>query len=337
MGGPISMVTWKFYNPEQGLADWNSALRQFQGISLYSTCAWGACKQREGWVPIKCVGTHGGNSSPATLLQVLVRRYPMGVCIIWIPGGAHGDLGLLDADFCQTLKTYLRARMIYFRFRGEQEDNPADCKVLEEKGWRRPRRRLNSGASIVVDLTQPEEIMMDGLSGNWRHNLKRSLKRNVEVEHWINPNPEQVWDLYQSMQSYKGLDGLHTQSKIENILGTLKDNMVFYRSMADGKCVSVRACVCVGRRAIDFLAATNPEGRTTYASYGVLWRLLLHCKTVGIESYDLNGVDPEGNKGVFNFKLGTGGRSIRYLGEWERAVPQWLSHVVNWKIAKANL
>lgn len=41
------------------------------------------------------------------------------------------------------------------------------------------------------------------------------------------------------------------------------------------------------------------------------------CRTKGVSRYDMSGVDPINNKGVYDFKKGTGAEEIKYLGEWE--------------------
>ena len=41
------------------------------------------------------------------------------------------------------------------------------------------------------------------------------------------------------------------------------------------------------------------------------------CTLRGVEWYDMSGMDSINNKGVFNFKKGTGAKEYKYLGEWD--------------------
>ena len=61
-----------------------------------------------------------------------------------------------------------------------------------------------------------------------------------------------------------------------------------------------------------------------------------HCSDLGISTYDLGGVDPVNNRGVYDFKHGTGAVLTEYVGEWERANLLLLPSLVNWAL-KANI
>ena len=76
-------------------------------------------------------------------------------------------------------------------------------------------------------------------------------------------------------------------------------------------------------------AAASVSARKVYASHGLLWILFNHCAEMGVSRYDLGGVDPLKNKGVFDFKKGTGAHLINYLGEWEYGSFPTLKYLVN--------
>jgi lipid II:glycine glycyltransferase (peptidoglycan interpeptide bridge formation enzyme) len=90
---------------------------------------------------------------------------------------------------------------------------------------------------------------------------------------------------------------------------------------ADGTTLAMRAAALVGDVAVDLLAATSVAGRTSYAAYATCWSLVEDCARRGAARYDLAGVDKVRNKGVYDFKRGTGAREVRYLGEWDAASP----------------
>ena len=92
--------------------------------------------------------------------------------------------------------------------------------------------------------------------------------------------------------------------------------------------------VIVGSTAMDLLAVAGGEARKVYASHATLWALLDHCSRLGLRDYDLSGVDPVGNKGVFDFKHGTGASLVECLGEWEWASLPGLCQAVNWLVAR---
>ena len=87
---------------------------------------------------------------------------------------------------------------------------------------------------------------------------------------------------------------------------------------------------------MDLLAAAGGEARKLYASHATLWELLDHCSRLGLHNYDLSGVDPTANKGVFDFKHGTGARLVTCLGEWEWASVPGVRQMVNWMVARTS-
>jgi lipid II:glycine glycyltransferase (peptidoglycan interpeptide bridge formation enzyme) len=160
--------------------------------------------------------------------------------------------------------------------------------------------------------------LQDGLSSNWRHNLKRARKYKLSVTPWTNPDVEEILRVYRSMQNYKHLPEQCSREQLGCLRSTFGDKLKMFRCEDEtGQTVALRACVIMGAKAWDMLAATAVEGRQTYASYLLLWSLVEHCKAMGIEQYDLMGVDPVANPGVHQFKQGTGARQVEYLGEWE--------------------
>lgn len=82
------------------------------------------------------------------------------------------------------------------------------------------------------------------------------------------------------------------------------------------------------------LAATNVAGRKLYSSYLTISELLSTCLERGVEEYDLMGIDPHKNPGVYNFKKGTGAEPLEYLGEWEWATSEPLYYIANWAMGK---
>ena len=84
----------------------------------------------------------------------------------------------------------------------------------------------------------------------------------------------------------------------------------------------------------DLLAAAGAQARKVYASHATLWALLEECNRKGLSWCDLSGVDPVHNKGVYDFKQGTGADPVEYLGEWEWACPRLCRLPANWLIGR---
>jgi hypothetical protein len=157
-------------------------------------------------------------------------------------------------------------------------------------------------------------------SGNWRHNLKRAGKYGLLVERWAGPDAGQIASVYREMEGIKNLPEQHSHAALDAIIAHLGNRLIVYRCLdADGQLLAIRAGAVFAGRGWDLLAAANQAARKVYASHALLWALTEECRRIGASSFDMGGADPDGNKGVFNFKQGTGARLFEYVGEWEWA------------------
>jgi lipid II:glycine glycyltransferase (peptidoglycan interpeptide bridge formation enzyme) len=89
-----------------------------------------------------------------------------------------------------------------------------------------------------------------------------------------------------------------------------------------GNLLSVRGALIQQTIAWDFIAVTTPDGRKTYSSHRTFVALAQECARRGCTTLEMGGIDPEKNKGVFDFKNGTGAQMTTYLGDWEASAPK---------------
>jgi hypothetical protein len=69
----------------------------------------------------------------------------------------------------------------------------------------------------------------------------------------------------------------------------------------------------MGDSAIYLLGATSDDGLNAKGAYLLQWTLIQWLKENGIKWYDLGGIDPEGNPGVYSFKRGFSGNDVFQL------------------------
>ena len=139
------------------------------------------------------------------------------------------------------------------------------------------------------------------------------------------------------MQTRKNLPEQFSRAELTNLFEQTGKNFICYRAEDEnGKLVALRGCLIVGERAIDYLAATTLSGRDLRASFPVFWKLLQDCRERGVRFYDLSGIDPHKNPGVYTFKKETGARPVESLGEWDWATSDWLRWFGNWAIRRKS-
>lgn len=324
------MVTWRQFS---GTADeWDYQLRSLDG-GLYQTFGWGEVKHVSGgWQPLRLIGMR--EKSVVAVASVLVRRR-FGLVICWIPDGLINSSNLFDASFRKDLSSILQTNFFYCRISFLRSATANMGSALLENGWKRPTSCMSSGLTMLYDLHGDQSNRIQKTTGNWRHNLKRSSRYSLSVEHWKNPDANQISALYREMELLKSLPVQHSLVELEAIIKHLKNQIVIFRCLSEnGDLLAIRAAGLLGERAWDLLAASGAAARKVYATHATLWALLNWCQQNGFKYYDLSGVDPIGNKGVYDFKHGTGANLVECLGEWEWSSVPGLSYLVNWMISR---
>jgi lipid II:glycine glycyltransferase (peptidoglycan interpeptide bridge formation enzyme) len=74
----------------------------------------------------------------------------------------------------------------------------------------------------------------------------------------------------------------------------------------------------IGDTAIYLFGATNRIALETSAAYLLQWEAVKRLKERGVRAYDLNGIDPALNPGVYQFKTrlaGPRGREVTFVGQ----------------------
>jgi hypothetical protein len=323
------MVTWEQY---RGLADeWDGHVAALSG-GFYQTYGWGEVRRVTGWQPLRLLARRSGRIIAAA--SVLVKR-KLGLAVCWIPGGPLGASDVLDGEFRAALGSVLGTKWFYCRISLLRTDLENETSFMARTGWKRPAVAMSSGLTMSYTLAGDETERLKRTSGNWRHNLKRSGRYGLRIEQWESPDFEAISALYREMESLKSLPEQHSEAELAMIFTKCREQVVVYRCLTtEGRLLAIRAAGLSGATAIDLLAVAGGEARKVYASHATLWALLNHCSRLGLRDYDLSGVDPVGNKGVFDFKHGTGASLVECLGEWEWASLPGLRQAVNWLLAR---
>jgi lipid II:glycine glycyltransferase (peptidoglycan interpeptide bridge formation enzyme) len=315
--------------------DWDATVRTCAGASVYQSHRWGKHRQQFGWTPIRMVARRNGRV--VAMIQVQTRRYLSFVGLVWSPGGPVGDLAECGREMRRAISRAIGARYVVFRLNTMRPYDDGDAAMMSRQGWINSQETILSGLSLVYDLTTDATVRESLSTKNWRHNLKRSLKRPIVAYHWVNPSADEMKNVYDAMHSYKGIEHLAQQnslSSIQSLISLFGDDCIIVRcDDAEGNMLALRGALVMGDLAWDTFAAATPEGRKSYASYRAFWELMEICRQRGVRSYDLGGADPINNKGVYDFKQGTGANVVRFLGEWEHSQPPVLGKIVGRRLA----
>ena len=302
-----------------GEVAWDAALAAVPGANAFQSSAWARHKADFGWRAVRALS--GPEGAPDAAVQALVKNIPGGARLLWSRGGPVGDPALWNEDLLATLARAAGGVFAYGRICSYREAG-ADA-APGAAGWSRPKRSLDRNMTYSLDLSPEPEALAQGLSTNWRHNLKRGAAR-AAVSDWPDPDPEEIASLYHALEALKGFARQHDAVELASLLRAFGPALTVKRVIVDGRTVALRACAVFGGTSMDMLAAAVDEARKIYASYALLWALVLESRRLGARTYDLGGADPDAARGVADFKKGAGGRLIETVGEWDFACPALL-------------
>lgn len=305
------MVNWREYKD----TNWNQTVEGLSSVSLFQSDGWANHKKNFGWSYARYVCEENGRIVSA--IQLLTKKKGP-IWILWAPGGPVGNLNNLRG-----LKRTLKQKFSSFYLRIKPQ---VDGRV-DEAEFNLSKNVLSARWTMHLDLGVTEENLLNGLSHNWRHNLKRANKHPQKIA-CEEITAEILQEMLSATEQIKGLKAQYGISEISSLLKTLNVVTMVARD-ENGKALSIRSSVIQNKMAWDLFAATTAEGRNMYSSYAVTWKLFLEAQKRGAQTYDLMGVDPYGNQGVYNFKKGTGAKLVEFPGEFEWASVPVLNWVVN--------
>ncbi len=164
--------------------------------------------------------------------------------------------------------------------------------------------------TLLVDITPSLEELRRGLDAKWRNKLKQSERNRLTV---ISGNGSEDFrafcEIYFQMRERKTFESTVSVDEMSRIQDALPEPQRMHVLICQDRGVSVAGIVvsAMGDSAIYLLGATNDAGLNSKGAYFLHWTMISRLKEHGIKTYDLGGIDPEGNPGVYYFKRGFSG------------------------------
>lgn len=310
------MTAWQQIDDVQARARWDGWLAYFEDAYVYQSTGWAEYKRHSGWAALRQV-ISGDDGIPRAMAQVFVKRIPVLGPMVWIPGGPVWR-GARQAEDEPALATHLQQVMRPWFVRQFQMSRSG---VAGEAPWRRPTAPNGSGVSVLVDVTAPQVEWIKQIASKHRYTVRRAQREPIE---WRTGNDSRqlaaLAQLADELGDLKSGTGQTSASgELQALCAALGSNVITLTGFLGGGPVAGCQVLRWGRRAIYATAAANQAGRDISAAYAMIAKLREVLRGVGVTEFDFGGIDPENPaaRGVDHFKLGFGGRTIAYDGEWD--------------------
>ena len=301
--------------------DWHEAIRRTENANVYASEKWGEYKRRLGWL-VKRVIISDQSGRELGLVQYQIRK--------------RGPFRFILAQGCPILtdKGAFQAKEVFEAFVAHLSLGRLDLLGIRYHQFETGEAKLALLAhgfrpvisakdhTLEVDLSQDMESIRSTLDGRWRNALVKAERNNNIVIDFVQSYSDRSHafdkfsEMYNSLKEKKGFkNSLNTQ--IYGELAAHDTCLEFQEVRENGEPILVRIAHKSRHRWTDFFVASNERARELEVPRLALWRALEKAKQEGASIYDLGGIDPANNRGVYVFKAGVT-RSVA------QATPLWL-------------
>jgi lipid II:glycine glycyltransferase (peptidoglycan interpeptide bridge formation enzyme) len=306
--------------------EWNTILPLFADANFYQTWAYGAVCWRQSQLSHVILRRNGEIVAAA---QLRIARLPMvraGVAYLrWGPlwRRSYPDPEVLHAITEAIVNEYARRRGLLLRIVPNAfQEEPVAGLVLEEwssRGFQAARGALPY-RTIRVDLSPTPDQMRKRLDQKWRNQLNSAERNGLNI---IEGSDDELFarflSIYDEMMGRKQFETTVSPPEFRQIQQRLpKDQkMIVLLAEKEGKLMSGIVGSALGDTGIYLLGATSDVGMKSKGSYLLQWRMMQRLKERGCKWYDLGGINPKRNPGVYHFKQGFGGQEVCQLNRVE--------------------
>jgi len=309
---------------------WSEVLASFSDASIYQTGAYDEVMWPAGRLRRIVLRDAGRVIAAAQAVVAKVPLAALGVAYVswgplWRPRGAESCLANLEQLLEVLRDEYVgRQGMLLRVVPNVEERDPASVAVrdcLVRHGFA-PVPRPSPYRTFRLDLSAPLAALRSSLDHKWRNQLNAAERGGLEV---LEGESQELYrsfvELYDEMFASKRFRTSVDPRDFERVQSALppSEKLRILICRRDGELLSGLVASTIGAAAIYLLGATGSQGMKSKGSYLLQWRLIEWLKAMGCEQYDLGGIDPDNNPGVYHFKKGIGGVETRLLGCFEAA------------------
>jgi lipid II:glycine glycyltransferase (peptidoglycan interpeptide bridge formation enzyme) len=170
----------------------------------------------------------------------------------------------------------------------------------------------------------PDEVLA-GMNQLWRRNIKRAVKEGVTVEQAAPALLPKFHELYVETARRDGFTPrplAYFQTMFDALMREDPDRIRLYLAHHEGDLVAATTWVRVGAHVWYSYGASSTAKRDVRGSNAIQWQMIADAIAAGADVYDLRGItdtlDPDDpHVGLIQFKVGTGGHAVEYVGEWD--------------------
>ena len=304
--------------------EWSQMLDLFDDANIYQTWSYGAFHWGEKSLSHLVLKRGGEVLGMAQFRIVRPTRFRFGMAYLrwgplWQRRGKPIDPNIPTLIARALEEEYVSRRRLFLRILPNAFAGSPRAVVMQSafSGFdSEPLVADNTYRTFVLDLAPSLEELRKGLDKKWRNLLTNSEKKDLRVVAGSSCDEYRSFCLiYNQMRKRKTFK---TTVDVEEFARIQQDLPLSHRMrilICEDRGVPVAGLVAsaMGDSAIYLLGATSDDGLHSKGAYLLQWTLIKWLKENGFRSYDLGGIDPERNPGVYHFKRGLSGTDVTQI------------------------
>ncbi|NLE96826.1 MAG: aminoacyltransferase, partial [Propionibacterium sp.] len=215
-------------------------------------------------------------------------------------------------------------------------DGTRALRALEQRGWRTDE----SGEGFAAGQPQynfqlrlrdaeggqlSEDELMKGMNQQFRRNIRKAAKEGVEVRTGTREDLARFHEIYVETAERDGFTGRaleYFELMWDALNAEEEGRMQVFLAEHEGDLVAASTFVTVGEHTWYSYGASTTHKREVRGSNAIQWAMIQAAAAAGCAVYDLRGIVESVAKdhpeiGLIQFKVGTGGEAVAFLGEWD--------------------
>jgi peptidoglycan pentaglycine glycine transferase (the first glycine) len=318
-------------------SQWDAALAALPQSHVLQTWEWGDFKGRWGWQPTRLLFEEEGRLLAAA--QVLRRQLPRTpLSVAYVPKGPaldYSDPSLLVQVLSALEQEAKRQRSLFVKIDPDvwlgfsDKDSPLLPEVatlqatLAERGWRRSTEQIQFKNTVILDLTLDVNGLLARMKVKTRYNIRLAKRRGVRVRPGDETDLKAFYDLYAETSQRDGFL-IRPMAYYLDVWGQFLrvGRAHFLLAEVAGEPVAGLILFHFGQTAWYMYGASSNQHRNLMPNHLLQWEAIRLAKQKGCTQYDMWGApdcfdESDPMWGVYRFKTGFGGETVRGMGAFD--------------------
>lgn len=315
---------WQIEVDRATSTEWSKMLDLFNDANIYQTAAYGEVHWGEKNLSRLVLKRNGEVVAMAQFR--IIRPTPLKFGMAYLRWGPLWERRSMPLDpevpklMARAIEDqYVCKRKLFLRLLPNAFAGSSRAAIMQtafRKFTTEPLDSRNTYRTFILDLAPKLEQLRKALNPKWRNKLAGAEKNGLRVVVGTGRNEYgKFCSIYNQMRLRKMFRTTVDVEEFGRIQDLLEESQRMHILTCEDKGVPVTGLVAsaIGDSAIYLLGATGNDGLHLKGAYLLQWSLIRWLKEKGVRWYDLGGIDPDGNPGVYQFKRGLSGADVCQL------------------------